>query len=269
MHKKLSLALTLGLIGNALFILFALLAYTYYRVYDPDSKSVVILEHITYTSLMSGFFCLAASALLLWITLRMRTVLKAGFSIYIIMEAVLMYLELNSFRYMSFYEPYSLKLAIAHSILSAAVCFLFVYLDPYKMPFEIMIILCIGLILGGMFGNIMGIRIYFSILVNAISFAILFFGIKVMIKREIIEIDCYGDIARVAEYRSVFFEEDADEEDEPADTGDNKAPEAETDSKTEESNVSDENTEKASIKTESGKPQKTDNNKTKKTKKSK
>jgi uncharacterized membrane protein YfcA len=97
---------------------------------------------------------------------------------------------------------------------------MFVYLDPYKTQYEILIIMCIGLILGGMFGNLIGIRIYFSILMNAVAFLIMFYGIRVMLKREIIEIDCYGDRARVAEYRSVFFDEEVDdgEEDESENT---------------------------------------------------
>ena len=81
------------------------------------------------------------------------------------------------------------------------------------MNFEVVIIVCIGLIMGGMFGNLMGIRIYFSILVNAIAYSLMFGAIIYMLKKEIIEIDCYGDSARVAEYKSVFFEEEVDDDD--------------------------------------------------------
>ena len=228
MHKKLSLGLWLGLFGNLLFVLFALLCFWFYSIYDPDSLFVNLLEKAAYITLYSGFICLAGAEVLLWRTMRMRIWLKIGFALYIIMEAFMMYCELNSYEVMSFYEPYSLKLAIVHSMLSAIVCFLFVYLDPYKTPYEVMIILCIGIILGGMFGNLIGIRVYFSILVNAIAYSMLFAGIRIMIKREIIEIDCYGDRARVAEYRSVFFEEDDDEEKAPApETKAEEAPEPE------------------------------------------
>lgn len=79
--------------------------------------------------------------------------------------------------------------------------------DPYKNKFEVITIICIGIILGGMFGNILGIRIYFSIVVNAVAFAVMFFSIKKLLKNQDIEIDCYGDRARVAEYKSDFFDE--------------------------------------------------------------
>lgn len=212
MHKKLSLGLLLGLVGNLLFILFAVFAYWYYKVYDPNSSFVKFLEKTTYFWLFSGFISLAVSEVLMCLTIRMRKAIKIAFALYIVMEAVIMYFELNTVKYRSFYEPYSLKLAIVHSLLSAVVCFMFVYLDPYKVQFEIAVIVCIGLIMGGMFGNLMGIRIYFSVLVNAIAYTLLFGAVIYLRKREIVEIDCYGDSARVAEYKSVFFEEEVDDD---------------------------------------------------------
>ena len=59
----------------------------------------------------------------------------------------------------------------------------------------------------GMLGNIMGIRIYFSILVNAFAFSLLFAGIRFLTKREEIDIDVYGDRATVTEYSSDFFKD--------------------------------------------------------------
>ena len=229
MHKKLSLGLYAAFAGNLLFVLFAVLAYWYYKIYDPSSGFVKFLEKATYTTLFLGFISLVASEVLFCMTLRMRRLLKSVYGVYIVMEAVMMYLALNSARYRRFYEPYSFKLAVIHSLLSAVVCFIFVYLDPYKVNFEVVIIVCIGLIMGGMFGNLMGIRIYFSILVNAIAYSLMFGAIIYMLKKEIIEIDCYGDSARVAEYKSVFFEEEVDDdeaEDESESTED-------TDNKTE------------------------------------
>ena len=226
MHKKLSLGINLALAGNLLFILFAVFWYWFYKIYDPNSGFVSLLEKVTYVTLFAGFICLAAADVLFWRTIRMRTAVKVVFALYIAMEAFMMYCELNSYEVMSFYKPYSMKLAILHAILSAAACFIFVYLDPYKTQFEVTVIICIGLILGGMFGNLIGIRVYFSILMNAIAFSALFFAIRYMVRKEIIEIDCYGDKARVAEYKSVFFEEEVDD-DEDAEDGTDEAPEPE------------------------------------------
>lgn len=206
MHKKLNTGLNLGLIGNALFIIFSAVCFVYYLVFDPKSVFSKVLEITAYICEFSGFGVLILSDILIIKTARMRDWLKIAFSVYIVTEAVMMTLELNSYR-IDFYKPYSLLLAILHSIFSAVVCFSFLTLDPDKKVYEIIVIICIGIILGGMLGNVMGIRIYFSIFTNAIAFTILFSSIKFMLKRESIEIDCYGDRARVAEYKSTFFEE--------------------------------------------------------------
>lgn len=211
MHKKLTFGLKFGLIGNLLFILFAIFAFWYYRIYDPDSKFCRFLELLTYATLIAGFVSLVISDVLMCISVRMKTVIKAAYTLYIIMEAAIMYCELNMYKVMEFYEPYSLKLAIVHAMLSAVVCFAFVYLDPYKTQFEVTVIICIGVILGGMFGNIMGIRVYFSVLVNAFAYTGLFAAMLKMSRLEIIEIDCYGDSARVAEYKSVIYEEEEED----------------------------------------------------------
>ncbi len=206
MHKKLSLGLNLGLVGNVFFIVFSAVCYVYYLIYNPESGFVKFLEITAYLFEFSGFASLIVSDILISRTARMRNWLKIGFAVYIVVEAVMMTLELNSYR-IDFYKPYSLLLAIIHSVFSAAVCFSFLTLDPDKKAYEVITIICIGIMLGGMMGNVIGIRIYFSIFTNAVAFTLMFAGIKYMLKREIIEIDCYGDRARVAEYRSTFFEE--------------------------------------------------------------
>ncbi|MBP3309947.1 MAG: hypothetical protein J6L05_03955 [Ruminococcus sp.] len=207
MRKQLSFGLTFGLIGNLLFILFALITYLYYITYTPENSGIKFLEILAYLCEFAAFGILVISDVLICRAVRMRKWLKIGYSFYIAMEAFMMFCELNSEMVISFYQPYSLALAIIHAIISAAVCFSFLSFDPYKTPFEVVVIICIGLILGGMFGNLLGIRIYFSILVNAAAFAALFGAIKYMLKKEIIEIDCHGDSARVAEYKSSFFDE--------------------------------------------------------------
>lgn len=207
MHKQLNIGLNLGLIGNALFLAFAVTCAFYYLIYDPNSAFVKFLEITAYTFEFSGFIALIVSDILISRTTRMRIWLKIAFTFYIIMEAFMMYCELNAFQVRGFYDPYSFALAIAHSIVSAVVCLLFLSLDPYKVNFEVVVIVCVGLILGGMFGNLMGIRIYFSIFVNAVAFTILFGAIKYLQKREEIEIDCHGDNAKVTEYsQKDFFE---------------------------------------------------------------
>lgn len=204
MHEKLSRGLTFGLIGNIFFVLFSLVCYGYYKEFTSEGIIIKFIEVIAYACEAAGFFFLLLSIIYLCRTIRMRTWLKIGFSVYIAVELILMIMELNSYR-ISFYKPYSLSLAICHAIFSGAVCFSFLSFDPGKVCLEVMVTVSFAIILGGMLGNILGIRIYFSILTNAISFIILFASIKRMMAREMIEIDCYGDKARVAEYKSTFF----------------------------------------------------------------
>lgn len=205
MHERLNRGLTFGLIGNALFIAFAFITLVLFYRTEGTSK---ILEVLAYACDISGFFFLMFGNYLIITAIRGRLLFKIGFTLYIIMEALMMVLELNSFEVSSFYKPYSLALAIFHSLISAAVCFSFLYLDPYKTSLEVTIIICVGLILGGMFGNIIGVRIYFSIFVNAVAYTALFITIKKLIAREDIEIDCHGDSAREAVYSNVFFDDD-------------------------------------------------------------
>ena len=70
-----------------------------------------------------------------------------------------------------------------------------------------MVLVCIAMMFAGMFGNIIGIRIYFSIIVNAVAFAVLFYSVRRLIAREEIEVDCHGDKARVAEFKSTFVDD--------------------------------------------------------------
>lgn len=206
MHEKLNRGLTFSLLGNILFVLFGLVCFIFNKTYKVDSLLSNTLEGIAYTVEVAGFVFFIIGILLIIRTTRMRVLMKTALSVYTVTEAVMMILELNSFR-LSWYVPSSLLLAIVHSIFSAAVCFSLLSLDPYKNKFEVVTIICIGVILGGMFGNLLGIRIYFSIIVNAVAFSVMFGFIKVYLKNEEIEIDCYGDRARVAEYKSEFFEE--------------------------------------------------------------
>ncbi|MBQ8960318.1 MAG: hypothetical protein IJ071_03760 [Ruminococcus sp.] len=207
MRERLSKALSLGFLGNIFFVLFGFICYIYYLTYDPDSAGSKALEFTAYLVEFSGFGMLIFSDYLLSVSVRMRRLMKIAYTAYIIVEVVLMIIELNSFTFRSFYDPYSVVLAIVHAVFSGLVCLSFLQLDPSRPRFEAVLVVCIGLIFGGMMGIVMGIRIYFSIIVNAVAFALMFFMIKFMLKNEDIEIDCHGDKARVAEYRSIVYDD--------------------------------------------------------------
>lgn len=205
MHKKLSLGLTLCLVGNLFFLMFSIVCYFYYKAFGVNGIVIRFIEVIAYACEAAGFISLLIGIILIGRAVRMRIWIKIAFPLYILTELAFMILELNSYR-IDFYEPYSLALAIVHSVFSAAVCFTFLSLDPGKVCLEVVIVVSFAMILAGMLGNILGIRIYFSILTNAVAFSVLFASIKWMLGREMIEIDCHGDKARVAEYTSTFFD---------------------------------------------------------------
>lgn len=209
MQAKLSRALTLGIIGNGLFVLFLMISLFYHHIFNTDVPELIkkFIEVIAYFVEVGGFTVLVIADYFICSAVRMRKAPKIAFSLYLVMEAFLMFCELNGLTVQSFYAPYSLALYILHILASSAVCFTFVYFDPYKKPLELLVIGCVFIILLGLIGNYMDKRIYFSIIVNAISFIVMFAGMKIMIKREMIEIDCHGDRAREVRYKSGFFED--------------------------------------------------------------
>lgn len=201
MQEKLTKGIFFGLIGNILFVVFGLVCLLYYYTYNAEGIFSRIIEAIAYMVEFMGFGLLIYADYLLIASLRLRRMLKVSFSAYIVLEAMMMFLELNAYNF-SFYQPYSLTLAIVHAVVSAMACFAFLQLDPDNTKYEIAIIICIALILAGMLGNILGVRIYFSIMASALGFVILFGAIHYLRNREEIEIDCYGDRANVAVYNS-------------------------------------------------------------------
>ena len=204
MHERLNTGVKFGFIGNVLFIVFGLLAFLVLKTFSISHTLSNVFEALAYICEFSAFSALAYAEWCIATSVRMRNIMKVGFALYTVFEAVMMFLELKELSF-SFYRPYSLYLAIGHAVVSAAACFSFLQLDLDNTKYEILVTICVGMILGGMLGNFLGIRVYFSIVVNAVSFAFLFYSLKRLIRNEEIEIDCHGDHARVAEYSSTFF----------------------------------------------------------------
>ncbi|MDE5764998.1 MAG: hypothetical protein K2N49_02315 [Ruminococcus sp.] len=211
MHEKLTKGIFFGLVGNILFIAFGLLCLLYYYTYEYGSIFTRIMEVLAYSTEIMGFGLLAYADYLLITSIRLRRLLKVSFSAYILLEAVMMILELNAYK-IEFYKPYSLPLAIIHAVISAAACFAFLQLDPHNVKWEFAVGSCITLILAGMLGNILGIRIYFSIILSALGFTVLFGTLKFFHDRQQIEIDCYGDraVERVFNSSTLFSEDESE-----------------------------------------------------------
>lgn len=206
MRKNLYKCFYFALFGNIAFIIFAVICFIYYYAFGTIGIIVKSIEVTAYAFEGIGFILNLIAAVYFFRTVRARMTMKTGYCVYIVVELVMMILELNSYQ-ISFYKPYSLPLAIVHSLFSAAVCFSFLLLEPKTTCLEIMVTVAVGIMFFGMMGNIFGVRIYFSILTNAVAYVVLFGSVIFFLKQERIEIDCYGDKARVAEYKSTFFEE--------------------------------------------------------------
>lgn len=208
MQEKLTKGIFFGLVGNILFVVFGLICLLYYYTYDVESTFSKITEVLAYCTEFMGFGILVYADYLLIASLRFRKMLKVCFSVYIVLEAVMMFLELNAYN-LTFYEPYSLPLAIVHTVVCAMLCFSFLQLDSENTKYEVIIVVCIALILIGMLGNILGIRVYFSIITSALGFSLLFGMIQYMRNRQEIDIDCIGDRAIAAEFNSsTLFDDD-------------------------------------------------------------
>ena len=197
-----------GILGNVFFMAFSIICFAYYSSFKYVGDLPIMdfaFQIIAYAAEATGFILMLLAMIWFSKTVRQRYFMKTMFCIYILVELVLMVFELNSQK-LDFYKPYSLALAIGHSIFSALVCFTFLVLDPKRTALEGVIVASVAIVLVGMIGNIIGYRIYFSILTNAVAFAVMFGLISFFISQEKIEIDCYGDKARVIEYRSDFFD---------------------------------------------------------------
>ena len=205
MNKHLPTCFKFGLAGNIFFVLFGIICMIYYAAFGDTNVIILPIEFAAYTCEVLGFIFIILTFVWFSRYLRHRLIMKISFSFYILMELVLMVIELNSYKF-EFYEPYSVVLAIVHSIISAAVCFSFLSLDPTRVKFEMVIIATCAFILVGMIGGIINIRIYFGIIINALAYIFLFASIIYMLNHERLDIDCKGDKAKVSEYRSTFFD---------------------------------------------------------------
>lgn len=206
MHERLNFGLKLSVIGNILFIAFGFICFIFYKSYEPGSIHTSILSFTAYTVEIAGFALLMMGDWLMASSMRFRTILKIAWTFYIFLEAAMMVLELNSYK-IEAYKPYSLAVAIAHSVISGFVCLSFMEFERDNKKLEIKIIICISIMFAGMLGNILGIRVYFSIIVNALAFIIMFQSVRSFVEHGDIEIDCHGDRARVAEYKSEFVDD--------------------------------------------------------------
>lgn len=194
----------LGRIGNLLFILFIIVCLIYYYSFGSKGHYIIPFEVVAYGIEALGFAFFTLSVVWLDRLVRARTVMKVLLLVYIVVEVLLMLLEFQ-FLFPTVYNGLSLPLTICHSIFSAGVAFSLLMLDAQNKHLQWFVIITCTLMLTGMFLGLAGYRVYASILVNAFAYVFFFSAMQHQLHLEEMDIDCYGDSARVSTFDSTMF----------------------------------------------------------------
>jgi len=206
MHPKLKRCFQFGQYANILFLVFAIVSAVYYWLIERHNTEVVALEIAAYTIETSGFVIMLLSLINFWKIVRHRYIMKTAMLIYLIVEVVIMIMDFNASK-IPFYQSNSMALNIGHSVFSAAICFTYLALEPKNPSLEVSIVISIVIILCGMFGTIFNMNVYISLFANSIAYVVFFSILRFLHSQERIMVDCHGDRARVAQYKSSFFDD--------------------------------------------------------------
>ncbi|MDR1673877.1 MAG: hypothetical protein LBR54_00275 [Oscillospiraceae bacterium] len=206
--KKLKLkhSMMLGVVSNLFFIFFVVFCLLYYDLHGNTGIAVMSFEITAIIIEIIAFLIMSASIIMITLMVQQRTVLKIAMAVYLLVEVLVMLADFDLIQLGSWFDSYGTVIIIAHSIFSALICLLYLSLDKNKTPLQIDVIIAATLMLLGMFAVVFQRRIYISVLANTFGYLFLYVAVMVQIDYEILEIDCYGYKARVAEYHSSFFE---------------------------------------------------------------
>ena len=194
----------MGRLANILFIAFIVISLIYYTVFSKTGAYFIPFEVIAFSIEAIAFVLFAVCAVWLDRLVRARGVMKVLLIVYITAEVVLM---LNEFGLIPFMSPIGKNtfFIIAHVIFSAGVSLSLLMLDPQNRRLQTIVIITTAIILSGMLTAIAEYRVYASILVNAIGYIVFFSAMVRQLALEEMDIDCYGDQAKVSEISSTMF----------------------------------------------------------------
>lgn len=194
----------MGRLANILFVVFIIICVLYYYSLHRIDGVCVVTEIIAYVVEFSGFMIFSIGIIWLDRLVRQRGIMKVLMLVYIVIEAVLMLLEFQIMR-LSWYNGLDTWLMIAHTLFSAGVALSLLQLDPHNKSMQIIVIITTSIILAGMFFAIAGYRVYASILVNAVAYIFFFTAMLHQLRLDELDIDCYGDQAKVTTFSSTMF----------------------------------------------------------------
>ena len=201
---SLSDCMRFGRTANILFIIFVIICLIYYYSIANKGNYSIPFEVVAYTVETVAF--LLFSTAVIWIDrlVRARKVMKYSLFIYIGIEIFLMLLEFQLLPIKA-YNGLSVPVIIAHVIFSAFVSFTLLMLDSQNKHLQWIVGITTCIILAGMLFAIAGYRVYASILVNAFAYIFFFTAMEHQLHLEEMDIDCYGDRAKVQSFESTLF----------------------------------------------------------------
>ena len=197
--------LLLGIYSNLFFIAFILFCLMYYDLYRDSGEAVREFEIIAMSLEAIGFFIMTMSIFMMIVLVQGRLLLKISMAAYLLIEVTVMALDFTLLEW-EWYDGYAPWLIIAHAIVSAFVCMTYLTLDKRNKHLQISVGVSAAVMLAGMLAIAFGQRIYISVLTNTFAYMILYNAMIVLMRYDILIVDCYGYKAEVKEYRSSFFE---------------------------------------------------------------
>lgn len=196
----------MGRLGNILFVAFIIVCLIYYYSLAKYGHFVIPFEIVAYALEACGFAFFTVAVIWLDKLVRARTWMKVLMPTYITVEAFLMLLEFDFVPVVGkYYNGLSIGLIIAHALFSAVIAFSLIQLDPQNKKMQIVVAITVSITLAGMLPGIAGYRIYAGILINAFAYIVFFSIMKRLVETEELEIDCYGDKARVTNFSTTMF----------------------------------------------------------------
>ncbi|MBQ4346092.1 MAG: hypothetical protein IJC75_03050 [Oscillospiraceae bacterium] len=194
----------IGRTANILFVVFIVICLIYYYSLAKYGNFVIPFEIIAYGIEATAFALFTLSVVWLDRLVRQRLPMKILLVCYIIVEVILMLLEFDFLPFIP-YNGLSLALTLCHVIFSGGVALSLLMLAPESKKLQTVVIIHSVLILAGMFLGLAGYRVYASILLNAFAYIFFFTAMIHLIRNEDVDIDCYGDKAKVTDFSSTMF----------------------------------------------------------------
>ncbi len=196
----------LGRLGNILFVAFIIVCLIYYYSLAKYGGFFIPFEIVAYALESCGFAFFTVAVIWMDKLVRARTWMKVLMPFYITVEAFLMLLEFDFVPVINkYYNGLSLGLIIAHALFSGVIAFSLLQLDPQNKKLQIVVGITVCITLSGMLPGIAGYRVYAGILINAFAYIVFFSIMHRLVQTDELEIDCYGDRARVTEFTTTMF----------------------------------------------------------------